>query len=132
MSKASDSLFRILTRLLAPRSVSLINEISLLGIPNSSITLHNFRLITLSYADIHQLWIPRMEEGADIEYSRIFYKRHSVEQFLDSSHTPTCPLSCISGRAYRFSTLPVTPRHSRSVQLAREFPHIMLYLRILK
>src|ERR1700755_1582104 len=63
-----------------------------------------------------------MEEGADIEYSQIFYKRHSVEQFLDSSHTATCHLSCISGRVYRFSTPPVTPRHSRSAQLAREFP----------
>src|ERR1700761_5470699 len=61
-----------------------------------------------------------MEEGADIEYSQIFYTRHSVEeQFLDSSHTPTCHLSCISGRVYRFSTPPVTPRHSRSHDLQR-------------
>src|ERR1700761_2041274 len=80
--------------------------------------------------DIHELWIHRMEEGADIEYSQIFYKRHSVEQFLDNSHTPTCHLSCISGRVYRFSTPPVTPRHSRSAQLTREFPHLTLYLRI--
>src|SRR5262249_45786610 len=43
-------LFRILTRPFAPFDVNFTIEISLLGIPNSSITLHSFLLLTLSYA----------------------------------------------------------------------------------